>query len=250
MGRFASTVPFYERARQPYGSGFFASVAKRLNFAPNDRLLDLGTGPGLLALGFAPFVCTIVGVDPEPAMLAAARHNAATRGVALRLIEGKAETLPRDIGTFDIVTIGRALHWMDPGPTRDALRRVASAGGVILVCSSSTASDDRNPWLTAYEALRKRFSEEAGVVRYRERDAFFAASPFALAETITVETEHRVAVDHLADRILSMSSSSPDTIGEVIDLMRAAVHDTLAPFATDGVIREVVEARAEVFRRL
>jgi SAM-dependent methyltransferase len=37
------------------------------------RPVDLGTGPGLLALGFAPYVGRIVGVDPEPAMLEAAR---------------------------------------------------------------------------------------------------------------------------------------------------------------------------------
>ena len=112
MGRYASTIPFYEGAREPYGAAFFEKVVRVLGLSGNDRLLDP------LALGFAPFVGEVVGVDPGPAMIEAARAAAARLGVAMRLIEGRAEALPPDIGTFDIVTIGRALHWMEPDPTR------------------------------------------------------------------------------------------------------------------------------------
>jgi len=72
LGRFDSTVAFYERSRPPYGEAFFATVARRLGFDRSQRLMDLGTGPGMLALGFAPFVGEAIGVDPEPAMIAAA----------------------------------------------------------------------------------------------------------------------------------------------------------------------------------
>src|SRR5579862_6350301 len=111
MGRFASTVDFYERARQPYGKAFFAGVAEKLSLNRTQRLLDLGTGPGLLAVGFAPFCREVIGVDPEPAMLQSARLAVERAGMTLHLIDGRAEDLPDDIGTFDVVTIGRALHW-------------------------------------------------------------------------------------------------------------------------------------------
>ena len=80
MGRFATTVPLYEKFRPPYPAEFFRAVSRRLELRKEHRLIDLGTGPGLLALGFAPYVGRIVGVDPEPGMLAAARKAAA--GVA------------------------------------------------------------------------------------------------------------------------------------------------------------------------
>lgn len=67
MGRFASTIPFYERAREPYDAAFFKMVAGILGLSGKDRLLDLGAGPGLLAIGFAPFVGKVVGADPEAA---------------------------------------------------------------------------------------------------------------------------------------------------------------------------------------
>jgi ubiquinone/menaquinone biosynthesis C-methylase UbiE len=77
MGRFSTTVPLYEEFRPPYPLEFFRNVAERLGLSRKHALIDLGTGPGLIALGFAPYVGRIVGVDPEPAMLAAARQAAA-----------------------------------------------------------------------------------------------------------------------------------------------------------------------------
>src|SRR5215475_5067153 len=110
MGRFASTVSLYEALRPPYPPQFFRTVAQKLKLSKRHALIDLGTGPGLLALGFAPFVGRIVGVDPEPAMLEAARDAAARASQEFTLIESRAEELPRDVGGFDVVTIGRALH--------------------------------------------------------------------------------------------------------------------------------------------
>ena len=70
----------------------------------------LARGPGPLALGFAPYVGRVVGVDPEPAMAAEARRAAAAAKVGLVVIGGRAEDLGADIGHFDVVSIGRALH--------------------------------------------------------------------------------------------------------------------------------------------
>src|SRR5690242_3966902 len=105
MGRFASTVELYEKYRPPYPANFFQAVAERLRLSKQHALIDLGTGPGLLALGFAPYVGRVTGVDPEPDMLAAARAAAGRAGVPLTLIEGCAEDLPESVGRFDLVTI-------------------------------------------------------------------------------------------------------------------------------------------------
>jgi hypothetical protein len=56
MGRFATTVTLYGKLRPPYPAAFFRNVAQRLRLGKEHALIDLGTGPGLLALGFAPYV--------------------------------------------------------------------------------------------------------------------------------------------------------------------------------------------------
>ena len=101
MGRFKTTVPLYAELRTPYPPEFFATVATKLGFSKQDALIDLGTGPGLLALGFARYVGRITGVDPETAMLAVARQAAEQQRQPFTLIEGTAETLPENIGRFE-----------------------------------------------------------------------------------------------------------------------------------------------------
>src|SRR5258707_12348034 len=168
MGRFATTVPLYEKLRPPYPVEFFRSVAQRLHLGKEHALIDLGTGPGLLALGFAPYVGRIVGVDPEPAMLAATKKAAAGASKAITLIESKAEALPSDVGKFDVVTIGRALHWMDRDALGPLFERLVAPDGTILVCSSSSAADGRNPWLDKYSEPRRVCSDSDSGARGRD----------------------------------------------------------------------------------
>src|SRR6478735_8471832 len=133
MGRFATTAALYEQFRPPYPPEYFRIVAEKAGLSKQHALIDLGTGPGLLALGFAPYVGRVVGVDPEPEMIEAARRAAAGAGRDITLIEGKAETLAPDIGSFDVVTIGRALHWMDRDLTLALLDRLVAHDGAIAI---------------------------------------------------------------------------------------------------------------------
>ena len=114
MGRFASTVAYYESARPPYGAAFFEAVALQMGLDGSERLLDVGAGPGILAIGFSPYCREVVGVDPEPGMVEAAREAAERAGVTVRFIEGRFEDVAARLGAFDIVSIGRAIHWLDP----------------------------------------------------------------------------------------------------------------------------------------
>lgn len=256
MGRFASTASLYEHLRPPYPSAFFRSVAQKLGLSGQSSLIDLGTGPGLLALGFAPYVGRIVGVDPEPAMLDAARRAAARAGHALTLIEGRAETLAPDIGTFDVVTIGRALHWMDREPTLALLDQLVARDGAIAICASFAATDGSNPWLDGYNDIRRRWSpaklwEEAGrgTRTHRDLPTFFRGSAFQPIELVKVETSHTVSVEDLTRRTLTYSSSSPDALGDDVEGMLRDIRAHLAAFSRDGVIAESIVSTAQIVKR-
>jgi len=138
MGRFASTVVYYESARAPHGAAFFTAAAQRLGLDRSQRLLDVGAGPGILAIGFRPYCREVVGVDPGPGMIKAARAAADRADVAITFIEGRFENVAQKLGAFDAVTVGRAIHWLDPGPARAALDRVLASQGKVLVCRASS----------------------------------------------------------------------------------------------------------------
>lgn len=256
MGRFATTVALYEELRPPYPAQFFRNVAQRLALGKQHALIDLGTGPGLLALGFAPYVGRIVGVDPEPDMIAAAAKAAARASQALTLIEGKAEELPAEIGRFDVVTIGRALHWMDRDATLPLLERLVAPDGSILVCASFSAAGGSNPWLGEYNEARRFWSNASlwselgsGERTHRDLAAFFRGTRFHLTDLIRVETSHQIDVGDLARRVLTFSPSSPGALGDKVDAMLRDVEARLFPFSRQGSITEVVTAVAQVVKR-
>ena len=248
MGRFETTVPLYAELRPPYPAEFFRTVAGRLELSRQDALIDLGTGPGLLALGFAPYVGRITGVDPEPEMLAVARQAEQQRQ-AFTLIEAKAEALPDDIGTFNVVTIGRALHWMDRDAMAALLPRLVAPKGAIVVCASGSATDGRNAWLDAYNEARRFWSGQAGGTRHREvLTAVLAGTRLKLTEEIAVESRHEVSVNDLARRVLTFSTSSPAVLGDKAEAMLADVQERLLPLSRDGLLAEIVISTARVVR--
>ncbi len=256
MGRFATTVALYEELRPPYPPKFFRAVAEQLGLGKQHALIDLGTGPGLLALGFSPYVGRIVGVDPEPAMIAAATAAASRASQALTLIEGKAEDLPNEIGSFDVVTIGRALHWMDRDPVLARFDTLVAPSGMILVCASFSAMDGGNPWLDDYNKARRAWSEASlwsesgsGARTHRDLGAFFRGSRFHVTDTIRVETSHEVSVRDLARRVLTFSPSSPKVLGDRTDAMLSDVQERLHPFSREGILTEMVVSFAQVVKR-
>jgi hypothetical protein len=257
MGRFATTAEFYEQYRPPYPSRFFSTVVERLKLDKRHALIDLGTGPGVLALGFAPSVGRVVGVDPELTMLAAARAAAKRTAAEVTFIEGKAEDLPAEIGCFDVVTIGRALHWMDHKALGPVLGRLVAPGGAIVICSSFSARDGSNPWLEQYDTARRRWSDEElltgsrrGEHAHRNPDDVLGPLGFGVVEIIRVEAAHEVSAADLARRVLTHSSSSPAALGDRADAMLADIEARLLPFSRDGLLEETLMAAASVARRL
>jgi SAM-dependent methyltransferase len=257
MGRFATTAELYEEYRPPYPAEFFQAVAQRLALSRQQSLIDLGTGPGLLALGFAAYAGRVVGVDPEPNMLAAARAAAARAGADVTFVAGRAEDLPDTIGSFDVVTIGRALHWMDHNALGPLFARLVAHGGAIVVCASFSVHDGRNSWLADYNAARRKWSD-AGLLLAADKGAQVHRNPadvlgpagFGVVETIRVETTQEISARDLAWRVLTFSSSSPAALGDKVDAMLADIEARLLPFSRDGVLTETLVSAADIARRL
>jgi len=81
-------------------------------------------------------------------------------------------------------------------------------------------------------------------------DAFNAIVFDPHAKPVRPDGERQaIPVEWLVDRVLSMSSSSPERVGNDKEAMGVAIREAVTPFAVDGLIREAVEARAEVFER-
>ncbi len=124
-----------------YGSA--AEAARLVRFAgvkPRQRVLDVGTGSGLVAIVAAQSGAEVTGVDPTPALLAKAVDNAAIAGVEATWRVGVAERLPFADGSFDIV-LSQYAHMFSADPQRAAaeMLRVLRPGGRVAFAAWSPA---------------------------------------------------------------------------------------------------------------
>ncbi len=85
---------------------------------PDDTVLDVACGPGLVVAAFARFVRHATGVDITPAMLERAREIAKARGLAnVRFDHSDVTSLPYADGSFTIVSSRFAFHhFLDSSP--------------------------------------------------------------------------------------------------------------------------------------
>lgn len=93
------------------------------------RVLDVGTGSGIFAQGFAERGLETAGIDPNGEMLGAAREW--VKGVEFR--EAFAENIPYPDSSFDVVFLGLVLHETEkPDRVIRECRRVARQRAMVL----------------------------------------------------------------------------------------------------------------------
>jgi demethylmenaquinone methyltransferase/2-methoxy-6-polyprenyl-1,4-benzoquinol methylase len=96
------------------------------------RVLDVATGTGAIARALVGrYGCSVVGVDQSPQMLDGARERIARAGLAdrIELRLGSAEELDLSAGSFDALTAGYLLRYLDdPLRTMRRLLRLVRPG--------------------------------------------------------------------------------------------------------------------------
>ncbi len=96
---------------------------------PGQRLLDLGTGTGLVAREFARRGCAVSGTDIAPGQIDAARGQALAEGLVIDFQVAPAEACPHADASFDIVTASQCWMYFDPDRAIAEVRRVLKPGG-------------------------------------------------------------------------------------------------------------------------
>jgi len=108
-------------------------VVERAGAGPGQALLDVATGSGNVAIPAALGGAQVIGLDLTPKLLEAARGRAASAGLEITFIEGDAEELPFEDGSFDRVTSCFGVMFAPRQPVAAAeLVRVAKSGARIV----------------------------------------------------------------------------------------------------------------------
>jgi SAM-dependent methyltransferase len=134
----------YARFRRGYPPAVIDRLTAVLGLDDRSRVLDLGCGTGQLAVPLATRTHAVLGVDVEADMLRLARRAALDAHLAnttwMLAADSELGALGPLLGEhrFDAVTIGQALHWMDPPRLFPTLRRLVRPGGGVAVIANGT----------------------------------------------------------------------------------------------------------------
>ncbi|MGP4070090.1 class I SAM-dependent methyltransferase [Halobacillus sp. B29] len=110
------------------------------NLVPNEpklNVLDVGTGPGIMALLFGKLGHHTTGLDLSESMLAIAKENGEKAGIDCEFIQGDAEDLPFEDESFDLV-VNRLNLWTLPNPGRGVYQwaRVLRPQGKLYIIAN------------------------------------------------------------------------------------------------------------------
>jgi ubiquinone/menaquinone biosynthesis C-methylase UbiE len=123
---------------------------------PDWVVLDVATGAGHTAYAFAPHVARVWATDITDEMLAIVREQAAKRGLAnVRAAHAKAESLPYEDASFDLVTCRIAPHHFDSiAAFLGEVRRVLKAGGTFVLVDNVVPEGSVGDYVNAFERFR------------------------------------------------------------------------------------------------
>jgi SAM-dependent methyltransferase len=125
------------RAMDP--DGLVLGAMRKLAPWAGRTLVDLGCGSGYWLPGYAGEAGTVIGVEPDPALLALA----AARDRRVRVLAGSAEHLPLEDASVDVVHARFAYFW-PPGcqaGLTEVLRVLKPGGALVVVDNDKRAGE-------------------------------------------------------------------------------------------------------------
>jgi ubiquinone/menaquinone biosynthesis C-methylase UbiE len=215
----------YERIAErfaPIHDALVSALAPR----HGERFLDVATGTGEVALRAARAGAAVSALDLAPALLEQGRAKAATEGLAIDWIEGNANELPYDAGSFDAVASNFGVIFApDPDVAAAELGRVCARGGRLGITA----------WLPAegLHNIYSRFVDDAAdpTERWGTREG--------VSELLQASFELEIE-----ERVWRLEGESPDAVW---DLMSSgappvkALVDALEPRRRDEFRAEMIE---------
>lgn len=130
---FGKAAGDYAAYRKGFPESFFKRLSQEGIGKKGQRILDLGTGTGTLARGFAKQGAEVVGLDITAELMEQARRIGEQEGVQVQYIQSKAESVQLKSGQFDVITAGQCWLWFDgPVVARECIRLLRPGGFLVI----------------------------------------------------------------------------------------------------------------------
>ncbi len=123
----------YAKYRDIYPEEFYRRIVERGLCISGQRVLDLGTGTGVLPRNMYRFGAEWTGVDISDRQTGQAKRMAAERNMAIRFFTAPAERTGLPDGAFDVVTACQCFFYFDQAKVLPEIARVLHPRGRLLI---------------------------------------------------------------------------------------------------------------------
>ncbi|MBD2200470.1 MULTISPECIES: class I SAM-dependent methyltransferase [Calothrix] len=222
---FEGAAWYYARYRPQYPPVLFDLLTDKFKLNGQGRLLDLGCGAGLIAIPLHNKFREIFGLDPDADMLQEAKIQALELGANnISWIQDRAENLSQDFGKFQLVTIGRAFHWMQRELLIEHIYNLlANDGGLAIIKTYEDPWNSDHPWKKTAIAVvqswlgEKRRTGESGQGFWKplavSHEEIIAKSSFNRQENFEVKYEKSWTIDSYIGYLYSTAFCLPSFFG-------------------------------------
>ena len=137
---FSSKVQDYVRSRPAYPDALYDHVAAAAELRAGAIIADLGAGTGLLTRGWLARGHSVVAVEPNAEMRAAADALLGS-DPHYRSCGGTGEATGLAAGSVDLVTAAQSFHWFDPVAARAECLRILVPHGIVALIWNDRVAD-------------------------------------------------------------------------------------------------------------
>lgn len=241
-------------------------LVETLELDGTGRLLDVGCGPGSVALLLAPHYAEVIGIDADPDMIEAASTLAASLGIRnAGWCHLRGEELSADLGHFRTAVLAQSFHWMDRPLVAGLVHELLEDGGNLVHVHATTHRgsadvEDLTGPAPPYEAIAELVSRHLGPERRAGQgvlpdgtvsgeDAIYRKAGFVIGEQLEVPgwVVER-SVDDLVAATFSQSGSAPHLFGDQLGAFERELRGVLVA-AGDAFTERMSPIRLDVWRR-
>jgi SAM-dependent methyltransferase len=244
---YEGTAWYYSRFRPAYPPALVAVLRDRFALDGTGRLLDLGCGPGSVAIKLAHLFDHVVAVDPEPDMLAEGQAEAHRAGVSnIEWIRASCEELSPRLGRFRLATIGESLHWMDRERTLDALYDLIEDGGGVAVVGRGVPlpTPPVTPWRAAANRVVRQYVgdrqlpwDSPAPPPENRHEAYLARSRFRDLKTYNESFDIEWTLDSMVGNLYSMSFCSRRILDDRVEAFERDLREAVLAVEPSGRLR-------------
>ena len=164
----------YGRWRLGFPAEFFERLDELSICTAGQKVLDVGTGTGLLARALSLRGCQVTGLDPSSELLSEAKKADEAAGVSIDYRLGRAEATGLEGNAYDVVSAATCWHWFDRPQAAAECRRLLRRDGRLLIAHLDWISIPGNVIDTTFSVLdRFNPSHTLGFLTFQYPDWLF-----------------------------------------------------------------------------